>query len=137
MNNSITEESNKWAKGLKAQPVQPSLPTSQSELSKKVIRLVGESSLAFDINGEQQRITQYDGKLVDGVTALILAEQAALLDEIEQRVIGEKLEEADGWEWAFGDEAQCCPGDDFAYYGNHLKDGQRSILSTIKAERGL
>ena len=36
-------------------------------------------------------------------------------------LIGGDLEESDGWDWAFGDEAKCCPGDDFAYFGNHIK----------------
>ena len=38
-----------------------------------------------------------------------------------QAKLGEDLDEGNGWDWAFGKEAKCCPGDDFAYFGNHLK----------------
>lgn len=37
-------------------------------------------------------------------------------------IIGDPLSEADGWEWNFSEEAKCCPGDDFAFYGNNIKD---------------
>ena len=49
-------------------------------------------------------------------------------DQLVLDVIGKELEEGDGWDWAFGDEAKCCPGDDFAYYGNYIKKTQRQIV---------
>ncbi len=46
-------------------------------------------------------------------------------------VIGDELGEEDGWDWAFSDEAKCCPGDDFAYYGNHIKKLQTAKLNKL------
>lgn len=60
----------------------------------------------------------------------------ALFEELCREVIGDELEEGDGWEWAFGKEAKCCPGDDFAYYGNHIKKLQRQRLSSLLSSDG-
>lgn len=61
------------------------------------------------------------------------------LAQIEQSIltiIGDELDEGDGWDWAFGKEAKCCPGDDFAYYGNHIKKLQRQALKTFLGTKG-
>ena len=43
--------------------------------------------------------------------------------------IGDDLGEGEGWEWWFSNKARCCPGDDFAYFGTHLKKQVRKSLN--------
>ena len=57
-----------------------------------------------------------------------------LPDLIARTVIGPDLDDGDGWDWAFGDEAKCCPGDDFSYFGNHIKAQMRRIIAAEEKE---
>lgn len=59
-------------------------------------------------------------------TIKTIVDIASKLHEGEvERIIGENLDDSNGWDWAFSKEAQCCPGDDFADFGNHIKAEQR------------
>lgn len=57
----------------------------------------------------------------------VVAEKEAKqqLTQLIGSIIGERLTESDGWDKFFTDNDKCCPGDDFADYGNEIKSEQR------------
>lgn len=70
-------------------------------------------------------VSHYDA--VDGSAEKLNGEatKQAINAAVLELVVGEDLGEADGWDHWFSEEAKCCPGDDFAYFGNRIKDEQR------------
>lgn len=71
---------------------------------------------------------------IDAIAVWHQSQTTALLKRIREEVIGEDLDDGDGWAWAFGDAAKCCPGDDFAHFGNHIKKQQRKALDNLTEE---
>lgn len=119
--------------GSEESPIRSDQRLDEEELRQKLrfealVPLV--SGIVIKRKREQNGLTIADESVRYGLAIdVILDLFTSHIQAIGNEIIGDKLGEDDGWDHFFSDEARCCPGDDFAYFGNRIKEEQRQRLA--------